>query len=119
MYIMDCIRPDLSFAVNLSSSYIKTNNKIVRKYFKVVLKCENGTSNLKLVYRQNSNKISETLTGYVNFDLADEKTTKKSSTGFLFNFIINALSESSVQWPLLPLMLRLRPYSKLQERHRV
>lgn len=85
MYIMICTRPVFSFTVNLQIKCINKNNKIVLKYLKGVLRYLKGISNLKLVYRNDSNKIAKTLTGYVDSNWTGEKTTR-STTGFLLKF---------------------------------
>ena len=84
MFLMVCTRPDLSFTINLLSRFVKKNDRTVWQYLKGVLRYLKGTSDLKLVYKRNSDNNLEILTGYVDSDWAGDKITRISTTDYLF-----------------------------------
>ena len=84
MYLMVCTRPDLSFTINILSRFVNKNNRTVWQYLKGVLRYLKGTSDLKLIYKRNSENNLEILSGYVDSDWAGDKITRISNTGYLF-----------------------------------
>lgn len=87
MYAMLCTRPDICAAVNILSRYQIKNNIELWRSLKRILRYIKGTLNFKLTYIRNDFK--QTLTGYVDADWANDDTTRRSTTGYVFQIFDN------------------------------
>lgn len=83
MYIMLCTRPDICYAVNVTSRYAAKNNIEVWNTLKRILRYLKSTINFKLTYKRQVNK--ELVQGYVDSDWGGSfGTNRRSTTGFVF-----------------------------------
>jgi hypothetical protein len=90
MYLAQCTRPDIVFAVNKLSRY---NNNPGPKHWQAVkhlLRYLRGTSTFKLTYER-SDKQAEII-GFVDADWGSEIDGRKSTTGYLFTSQGGAIS---------------------------
>lgn len=85
MYISQCTRPDITFAVNKLSRF---NANPGRKHWDAVkhlLRFLKGSKSFKLTYSQSISRVNYPLvTGYVDADHGSETTDRKSVTGYAF-----------------------------------
>lgn len=89
MYLMLCTRPDLSFAINVISRFVSKNNITVWKYLWGMLRYLKGTAELKLMYVQNPSDKVRLFTGYADSDYANDVTSRRSTTGYVFKMFDN------------------------------
>src|SRR6266542_852424 len=73
MYIANCTRFDIAFAVNLVARH--------RAGIKNIFRYLNGTKDLGLFYRHNKDK---TIIGYTNVGYLSDPHNARSHTGFVF-----------------------------------
>jgi hypothetical protein len=79
MYLMLQTRPDIAFSVQWLAQAMHRPYKIHLKAAKKLLQYLKGTKNLAISYSQN-----KPLEGYCDSDFAGDKTTSKSTYGYLF-----------------------------------
>ncbi len=94
MYLSQCTRPDISFAVNKLSRYNYSNPGIKHwQAVKHLLRYLKGTSSNKLEFKK-SNEDPD-IVGYVDADWGSQVDDRKSTTGYLFKAQGSAISWSS------------------------
>jgi hypothetical protein len=80
MYAMVCTRPDIAHAVGVVSRYMNNPSKEHWEAIKWILRYLRGTVNHALCFGG-----SETvLQGYVDSDMAGDKDSRRSTTGYVF-----------------------------------
>ena len=90
MYVQNCTRPDISFAIGILGRY-QCNPEIDHwRVAKKVLRYIKGTSDYMLKYRR-SNHLEAI--GYSNSNFAGCVETRKSTFGYLF-----LLAEGAISW---------------------
>jgi phosphopantetheinyl transferase (holo-ACP synthase) len=80
LYIANCTRPDISFAVGMLCRYMSKPGKEHLSAAKSVLKYLAGSLSLGLLYKRNQFN----LIGYCDSDLAGELPGRKSTSGYAF-----------------------------------
>ena len=91
MYLSQCTRPDILFAVNLLSRF---NNNPGPKHWEAVkhlLRYLRGTSKMKLCYNADANSK---LVGYSDADWASDLDDRRSTSGYIFLLQGGAISWS-------------------------
>lgn len=89
LYVAQCTRPDISFAVNMLSRYNKEPKTGHWIAVKRVLRYLQGTKDLMLVYTKDGDG---TVTGYCDADWASDMHDRKSCTGNVFMLQNGAIS---------------------------
>lgn len=89
MYIMLCIRPDISAALNFHSRYQNKPSEELNTALKGILRYLKGTLYQKWHLKDNNLK----LIGFADSDLTGDTTDRKSTSRFMFK-----VTESSVCW---------------------
>lgn len=100
MYLMLGTRPDIAFAVNKMSRYQDKATDTHWSYLKSILRYVNGTSDYKLIYRDDNDVP---LSGFVDSDWANDKGDRKSTTGFLLHVYGNLVVWCSKKQQLVTL----------------
>jgi hypothetical protein len=80
MYVMVCTRPDISHAVGVVSGYMNNQGKEHWLVVKWILKYLRGTTTHALCFGGSNNVLQ----GYVDSDMAGDKHSKRSTTGYVF-----------------------------------
>jgi hypothetical protein len=89
MYAMVCIRPDIAHAVGVVSRYMNNPGKEHWEEVKWILSYLRGISTHALCFG-----VSDTfLQGYVDSDMAGDKDSRRSTTGYVFT-----ISGTTVSW---------------------
>jgi hypothetical protein len=91
LYLSTCTRPDLSFAVYQLTRFMSAPRMAHYKALKRVLRYLKGTVNFGLHYTKNKNAFCK-LVGFSDADWAGDKTTRKSTTGYVFMICMGAIS---------------------------
>src|SRR3954469_3001984 len=81
MYLANCTRPDIAFAVNLLARYSSDPTNRHWKGIKDVFRYLQGTKDLGLSYRRNQDL---SLVGYADVGYLSDPHTSKSQTGYVF-----------------------------------
>ena len=81
MYLANCTRPDISFAVNLLARYSSEPTKRHWKGVKDIFRYLQGTKDLGLFYRRNQDL---SVVGYADAGYLSDPHTSKSQTGYVF-----------------------------------
>jgi hypothetical protein len=81
MYLANCTRPDISFAVNLLARYSASPTKRHWVGVKNVLRYLQGTKDLGLFYQKNQER---TMVGYCDAGYLSDPHNARSQTGFVF-----------------------------------
>ena len=89
MYAMVCIRPDIAHALGVVSRYMNNTGKENWKEVQWILRYLRGTTSHAL-YFGGSDTV---LHGYVDADMAGDKDTRRSTTGYVFT-----LGGTTVSW---------------------
>lgn len=89
LYLAQCTRPDISFAVNMLSRFNKEPKSEHWTAVKRIMRYLQGTKDLRLVYTKDGNK---NITGYCDADWASDMSDRKSCTGNIFMFQGGAIS---------------------------
>ncbi|KAL9260570.1 Copia protein-like protein [Drosera capensis] len=84
-------RPDLSFAVGMTSRYMERPTIMHHKVVKQILRYLKGTVDYGLIYMSGQHK--ESFIGYTDSDLAGDHDGRKSTSGMAFY-----MNESLVSW---------------------
>ncbi|KAJ4723417.1 Retrovirus-related Pol polyprotein from transposon TNT 1-94 [Melia azedarach] len=93
-------RPDIAYAVGITSRYMEKPRKPHLEAVRRILRYVKGTIDLGLLYKKNQeNKI----VGYCDADYAGCRDTRRSTTGYVFNFGSTAVSWSSKRQPTVSL----------------
>jgi hypothetical protein len=91
LYLSTCTRPDIAFAVGRLCRYMDNPGTGHWKAAKHIVKYLKGTRNAGLLYQKTDHE--EKLSAYVDADYAEDKDTRKSTTGYIFH-----LGSCSVAW---------------------
>ena len=81
MYLANCTRPDISFAVNLLARFSASPTKRHWVGVKNIFRYLQGTKDLGLFYRKNQDK---TMVGYCDAGYLSDPHNARSQTGFVF-----------------------------------
>jgi len=81
LYLIKITIPDITFAVNLVSRYLEKPLTIHWNVMKRIFKYLKGTFNYGLIY---DSSVTPKLSGYSDPDYADNTTTRRSTSGFIF-----------------------------------
>src|SRR6266498_5961217 len=92
MYIANCTRPDIAFAVNLLARYSAAPTRRYWVGVKNIFIYLNGTKDLGLFYRHNQDK---TKIGYTYAGYLSDPHNARSHTGFVFLH-----SGTAISWKL-------------------
>ena len=98
MYLANCTRPDIAFAVNLLARHSAAPTKRHWKGVQDVLRYLNGTPDLGLFYRRNQDS---TLVGYTDAGYLSDPHNARSQTGFVFLHGGTAISWKSTKQTLI------------------
>jgi hypothetical protein len=82
LYLTNCSRPDLSFAVNQLCRHMSNPRAVHWSAAKRVLRYLKGTTNLGLEFRRTD--PAEPWVGYADADYAGDTQTRQSTSGFCF-----------------------------------
>lgn len=100
MYLMLGTRPDIAYALNKMSRYQDKATDTHWSYLKSILRYVNGTSDYKLIYRDDNDVP---LSGFADSDWANDKGDRKSTTGFLIQVYGNLVVWCSKKQQLVTL----------------
>jgi hypothetical protein len=99
MYAMLGTRPDIAFAVSLVSRFASNPDESHMKAVNRIFSYLRGTLDLHLVFQ---GEITQ-LQGWSDADWGADETTRRSTTGFVFNIGSGAISWSSKRQPTVAL----------------
>ena len=88
MYAMICTRPDIAYAVGVVSKYMSNPGKKHWEAVKGVMRYLNGTKELCIFF----GKIEACVLGYTDVDYAGDVNKRRSTSGYVFIFIGDAIS---------------------------
>ena len=80
MYAMVCTRPDIAHAVGVVSRYMNNPDKEHWEAVKWILRYLRGTTNHALCFGGSKTVLQ----GYVDSDMAGDKDSRSSTTGYVF-----------------------------------
>ncbi|XP_052198350.1 secreted RxLR effector protein 161-like [Diospyros lotus] len=101
MYAMISTKPDLAYAISSLSRFMSNSVKSRWDALKYLLRYINGFVNVGLSYKKRFSTLD--LIGYVDFDFAGERDTRKSTTALFFTLGGNWISWKSQLQPLVAL----------------
>jgi hypothetical protein len=90
LYLSNCTRPDITYAVNKLSSYNAKPSEFHWKCAKRILKYLKLTAKFGLTFKPSK---TWNLTGYTDSDYANDLDTRKSTTGYIIQ-----LNGSTISW---------------------
>ncbi|KAI5341865.1 hypothetical protein L3X38_009740 [Prunus dulcis] len=90
MYAMLCTRPDISYAVSITSRYQSNSGSEYWSGVKTVLKYLRRTNDMFLVYGGNPELLVE---GYTHSNFEFNVNDRKSTSGYVFT-----LNEGAISW---------------------
>lgn len=121
MYIAICTRPDISFAVGVLSRFLEKPNQLHWDSFIHVLRYLKSTDNLTIKYtsqRETDLKPNPSWTfpeGASDTDWAGDRSTLRSTTGYVFKFMGGAISWRSQLQPTVALSSTEAEYRAITE----
>jgi hypothetical protein len=89
MYAMVCTRPDIAYAVGVVSRYMNNPGKEHREAVKWILRYLRGTTTHALCFGGSDTFLQ----GYVDSDMAGDKDSRRSTTGYVFT-----IGGTTVSW---------------------
>lgn len=100
MYLSQCSRPDIAYAVGVLSQHLDKPSRIHWNSFLHVLRYLQGTTNLFIEYTADNeglaaNQSWNNPSGYSDADWAGNRNNRRSTTGYLFKFLGGAVSWKS------------------------
>jgi hypothetical protein len=98
MYLANCTRPDIAFAVNLLARFSSRPTKRHWKGIKHIFRYLRGTSDLGLFYSNNTKPV---LLGYADAGYLSDPHNAKSQTGYVFTHGGTAISWRSQKQTLV------------------
>ena len=98
MYLANCTRPDIAFAVNLLARHSAAPTKRHWTGVKNIFRYLQGTKDLGLFYRKNQDM---TLIGYCDAGYLSDPHNARSQTGFVFLYGGTAISWNSTKQTLV------------------
>lgn len=102
MYLAQCTRPDICFAVNKLSRYSSNPGLKHWAAVKHLMRFLQGTKNHKLCYRKRDGQIPDII-GFSDADWASDSDNRKSTTGYTFVCQGGAISWGSRKQPTVAL----------------
>ncbi|CAJ2636501.1 unnamed protein product [Trifolium pratense] len=90
MYLANCTRPDIAFAVNLLARFSSCPTKRHWKGIKHIFRYLRGTSDLGLFYSNNTKPV---LLGYADAGYLSDPHNAKSQTGYVFTY-----GDTTISW---------------------
>lgn len=121
MYLAQCTRPDLSFAVGLLSQHLERPGMLQWEAATHVLRYLKGTVNLGITYDGNHTSVingSESSlcpVSHCDADWAGDRDTRRSTTGYIFTLAGGALSWRSLLQPTVALSSTEAEYRAITE----
>lgn len=103
LYLTQCTRPDITFAVNDVSRYNSNFNISHWKAVKRIFRYLNGTKDLKLRYSKHVNENSHEIHGFCDSDYASDLNKRRSCAGYLFKMSNGAITWYSKRQPTVAL----------------
>lgn len=100
LYLAQCTRPDIAFAVNDVSRFNSNYRLVHWKAVKRIMRYLKGTIDYKLIYEKGNNND---LHGYCDSDWASDIDKRRSCTGYLFKMSGGAITWSSKRQPTIAL----------------
>ncbi|XP_059654292.1 secreted RxLR effector protein 161-like [Cornus florida] len=94
MYLANCTRPDIAFAVNLLARYSSAPTRRHWNGVKHIMRYLRGTTDMGLFY---SRQLKPQLIGYANAGYLSDPHTARSQTGYLFTCGGTAISWRSMK----------------------
>ena len=91
MYAMVCTRPDIAYAVGVTSRFLANPGKEHWAAVKWIFKYLRGSSKVCLSFGGGQH----VLTGYTDADMARDIDTRKSTSGYVLTFVGGAVSWKS------------------------
>ena len=83
MYLMVCIRPDISYAISVVSRFMANPGKEHWNAVKWIFRYLTGTHDFSILFDQ---RAGTEAVGYVDSDYAGDLDSRKSMTGYVFRF---------------------------------
>jgi hypothetical protein len=99
MYLMLGTRPELAFAISIVSRHAANPTDSHVSAVKRILRYLKGTLDYELVFKGGTSP----LIGYTDADWAGDKSTRRSTSGYIFNIGSGAISWSSKRQPTVAL----------------
>ncbi|XP_044430953.1 disease resistance protein RPM1-like [Triticum aestivum] len=93
MYLANCTRPDIAFAVSLLARYNSEPTKIHCKGVKNIFRYLQGTKDLGLFYKRNQDL---SIIGYADAGYLSNPQDCKSQTGYVFQEIVQKLMAEAI-----------------------
>ena len=94
MYLTNCIKPDITFSVNLLARYNSASTKRHWNEIKHILWYLHGTSDMGLYYSKES---KSQLIGYADVGCLSDPYKARSQTGYVFTYGATTISWRSVK----------------------
>lgn len=113
LFAANTVRADISYVVGVLSRYLKEPKEVHIRAAKRVLRYLKGTADVGLFYQ--SNNQTTQLQGYCDADWANDKATRKSTTGFVFKYAGGAITWRSKKQPTVALSTAEAEYMALCE----
>lgn len=110
MYLSQCTRPDITYAVSYLSCFNQHPNQSHWKSVKRVMRYLKATINYRLEY---SSDQEEDLVGYCDADWAGDPQDRRSMTGYTFNYQNAAISWASRKQPTVAISTTEAEYMSL------
>ncbi len=111
MYLSCCTRPDISFAVSALARVGSNPSESDWKAAKRVMRYLKGTASLGIMFTQRNGYLE----GYSDADWGGDKTSRKSTTGFVFKFANGPVSWKSRLQPTVALSTSEDEYMALSD----
>jgi len=86
LFIVRCTRPDICYAVHFLSRFLTEYGEDQWKAAMWILKYLKGTKSMGILYKPDTEEVSETLIGFSDSDHGSDKRTRKSTSGCLFTY---------------------------------
>ncbi|KXJ78520.1 hypothetical protein RP20_CCG004375 [Aedes albopictus] len=109
-FLAQCTRPDIAYAVNAVSSFCGNPGEAHWTAAKRILRYLQGTKSLGLVFRKESDAAFE---GFSDADWGNDPDSRRSVTGYLFQFGGGSVSWSSRKQPTVALSTMEAEYMAL------
>ncbi|XP_055527727.1 uncharacterized protein LOC129720289 [Wyeomyia smithii] len=99
-FLAQCTRPDIAYAVNSVSSFSSNPGEAHLTAAKRILRYLKGTKLMKLVYVKQNDKEFE---GFSDADWGNDPESRRSITGYVFQFVGGSVSWSCRKQPTVAL----------------
>eukprot|EP00249_Psilotum_nudum_P036016 c6174_g1_i1 orf=1483-3276(+) len=94
-YLVTCTRPDICFATNLLSHFMKAPTRIHIQYLKQLLRYLQHTKDYGIYYYTSLPMPTPSLVGYSDADWGGDQATLQSTSGYVFLLVGGAMSWQS------------------------